>query len=415
MLFEDKLILWRASAVALGLTMPLAILGKSVLGIALFVGLLTGLLATKDESLRTTVKLLLNNTITLLVVAFLLVCTVGVALGANPLNAFSKWSQLVGVALGAGLLFMTLREMPGQQVELLLKVLAIGVMALCGLATLDALTGNLQLATALHGADKAESPYRLNFISSWLAVLLPFVWARLLLKAREGEPFAMRIALPAAAFGLFVLVLAGGRAGWVGGAAGLLVFMLLGARHHGLNIHRKHWMGVAGVVGLALAVYALSAGPEFVFNRISIVGEEGVGRGMLSGRFEVWQAALANVPQNLWYGVGVMNYRVLGGAIDLHPHNWVLQLLVETGLPGLLLFSGILGMMGFQFWRFARGNLYGVAALAALVAYAVTSLAYTSIFRWDWLALLAFIGVLGYRAGWSRPDQKQRRKTLKNA
>jgi hypothetical protein len=41
-------------------------------------------------------------------------------------------------------------------------------------------------------------------------------------------------------------------------------------------------------------------------------------------------------------------------------------------------------------------------------------LANTSIFRWDWLALFAFVAILGYRAGWSRPDQKQRRKALKS-
>lgn len=414
MLFEDKQILWRASAVALGLSMPLAILGKSILGAVLFLGIGLGLMATKDESLRVTVKLLFNNTITLLVVAFLVACTVGAALGADPVRALSSWTQLVAVALGAGLLFITLREMPGSAVELLLKVLAIGVVVACVLAIIDALSGvNSQVALALHGEEKAWSQYRLNFISSWLGVLLPFVWARLLLKSREGEPFAMRIAAPAAALGLFVMVLAGGRAGWVGGFAGLAVFIVVLARYHSFAPHGRHWLMGLGVIGAGLLTYAYAQGPEFVMNRVSIVGEADVGRGMLSGRFEVWQAALNQLPKYPLFGAGVMNYRVMEGAIDLHPHNWVLQMLVETGVAGFGLFSALILLMLWHFWRFARGNVYGAAALASLVAFMVISLAYTSIFRWDWLALLAFISVLGYRTGWSRPDQKQRRKALK--
>lgn len=419
MLFEEKLLLWRGSAIAIGLCMPLIIVGKSVLGGVLLLGIIAGLLATKDESLRASVKLLFNNSVTLLIVAFLVAAIAGVALGPFPLNALEKWFQLIMVALGAGLLFLTLREMPGVALELLLKTLAIGVMVLCGLATLDAISGNLQLATALHGADKATTPYRLNFVSSVLAVLLPFVWARLYLKAREGEPLAQRIAVPAAAFGLFVLILAGGRAGWVGGIVGLLGFLWLAGRYHGLNLHRRHWAWGGAVLAAAMVAYGLANGFGFMLERVSILGEADVGRGMLSGRGEVWAATWAQIqalsPSQLLYGVGVMNYRDLPGAVDMHPHNWVLQLILETGLLGFTLFGVLMLSVLWQFWQYARGNLYGVAAFASLLAFLVAGLANTSIFRWDWLALLAFVCILGYRAGWSRPDQKSRRKALKSA
>jgi O-antigen ligase len=419
MLFEEKLLLWRGSAIAIGLCMPLIIVGKSVLGGVLLLGVIAGLLATKDESLRASVKLLLNNFVTLLIVAFLVAAIAGVALGPFPLNALEKWFQLILVALGAGLLFLTLREMPGVALELLLKTLAVGVMVLCGLATLDALSGNLQLATALHGADKATTPYRLNFVSSVLAVLLPFVWARLYLKAREGEPFAQRIAIPAAAFGLFVLILAGGRAGWVGGIVGMMAFLWLAGRYHGLNLHRHHWAWGGAVMATAMVAYGLANGFGFMLDRVSILGEADVGRGMLSGRGEVWAATWAQIqalsPTQLLYGVGVMNYRDLPGAIDMHPHNWALQLILETGLIGFTLFGVLMLSILWQFWQYARGNLYGVAGFASLLAFLVAGLANTSIFRWDWLALLAFVCILGYRAGWSRPDQKSRRKALKSA
>ncbi len=418
MLFEDKKILWRASALFLGMCMPTLLIGKTVMGIFLLLGVITGLLATKDESLRATVKLLLNNSITLMLVGFLVVCTFGMLLGSNPSHAFNNLVQLVAIALGIAALFIVLREMPGQQLEQLLKVLAISTVVMGLMATLDALTANRQLGALLHDDEfKRLSNYRLNFVSSLLAVLLPLVWARLLLKAREGEPFAVRIALPAAAFGFFVMMLAGGRAGWVGGLAGMAVFLLLAGRYHNLAPKRRHWAMGFGVFLAAMAAYAFAVGPEMMINRVSIIGEADVGRGMLSGRFEVWAATLAQIqalsPIQLLYGVGVMNYRLLPGSIDMHPHNFVLQLILETGVVGFGLFIAMMGWIAFNFWRFSRSNVYGVAGLAALTAFLVSSLANTSIFRWDWLALMAFVCLLGYRAGWSRPDQKQRRKALK--
>jgi len=419
MIIAGKPILWRASAVLLGLCMPLILVGKSALGVALLLGVVAGLLATKGESLRVSVKLLLNNTITLLVVAFLLAAIAGVATGPQPLLALGKWFQLIMVALGAGLLFLTLREMPGQALEWLLNTLLLAVVAMCGLSLLDAFSGNVWLASALHGADKATTPYRLNFVSSTLAVLLPFVWARLYQAARESEPWAQRLALPLAALGLFVLIMAGGRSGWVGGGVGLVAFVALAGRYHGLTVHRKDWaMGLAVVVA-ALLAYGWANGFDFMLNRLTIVGEAGIDRGMLSGRGEVWHAALAQLqgfsPAQWVYGVGVMNYRYLPGAVDLHPHNWPLQLLVETGGVGFGIFSGLAVLLIMRFGGYARSNLYGVAALASVLAFLVTGLANTSIFRWDWLALFAFTAILGYRTGWSRPDQKQRRKALKSA
>jgi len=417
-MFEDKQILWRASAILLGVCMPMLLIGKSVMGVFLALGIVVGLLATKDESLRVTVKLMLNNTLTLLIVGFLVVCSVGMLLGPFPAHAFHNLTQLVAIAIGVGALFIVLREMPGAQIELLLKVLAIATMVMCGVAAIDALTHNMQLARALHG-DKDISLYRLNFVSSLLAVLLPLVWARLLLKSREGEPFAKRIALPAAAFGLFMMLLAGGRAGWVGGMAGVVVFLFLAGRYHGLAPKRKHWLMGLGVIALAMLAYAFAVGSEMMLDRVSVLGEADRGRGMLSGRFAVWDAVLAHIqalsPIEKLYGVGVMNYRLLPGSIDLHPHNFILQLALETGLIGLGVFLAMMGWMAFYFWRFARGNIYGVAAFAALTAFGVSSLANTSIFRWDWLALMAFVALLGYRAGWSRPDHKQRRKAFKAA
>lgn len=411
MLQEDKHILWRASAVLIGLSLPSMLLGKSLLFGLLVLGIISGLMATKDESLRATVKLLLNSRITVAVLAVLAALMPGIALGPDPIYALEQWGQVVLFTLGAASLFITLREMPGRHLELLMKTLAIATMAACGLALIDALAHSPRLSGALHGADKALTPYRLNFMSSVLAVILPFVWARLMLKSREGEPFAVRVAPYAVAFGVVVAIACGGRAGWVGLAAGVCLFVGMASRYHGLVIHKKHWLAGAGLVATGLGLYTLAAGWQFVFARLSIIGElETSERGLLSGRGAVWTQAWEGFLQYPWVGVGVMNYRNLPGAIDLHPHNWVLQILVEGGLLGMAAVLALLGLILWRFYGYAKGSLYGSAALASFVAFLVAGLANTSIFNGWWLTFLIVICMLGWRAGWGGSDLKKRRR-----
>jgi O-antigen ligase len=411
MLQEDKNILWRASAVMVGMALPSMLLGKSVVYVLLVLGIFTGLMATKDESLRATLKLLWNSRVTMLVMLLMGSLLVGVMLGIDQSFALERWGQVAGILLGGAALFVMLREMPGRHLELLLKVLAIATVTVATLALLDALIGDPRLSAALHGQEMALTPYRLNYMSSVLAVIVPFVWARLILKSSEGEPFAQRIALPVGCFLFMVGIVCGGRAGWAGLLVGVLVFLGYASRYHGLVIHKKHWALGALVVAAGAALYVFSFGQEFALDRMTIIGEEGEGRGMLSGRGAVWLQAIENMWHEPFFGIGVMNYRNLPGAIDLHPHNWLLQMLLEGGLVSTALFLVVVGMVLYRFNTYAKGNIYGVAAVASLCGFLVAGLANTSIFNGWWLSFLMVSAVLGWRAGWGGVDLKKRRRT----
>lgn len=410
MLQEDKQILWKFSAVMLGIALPGILIGKALMFALLGLGLISGLMATKDESLRATMRLLLNSWYTVLVLALLGSLLVGVVTGIDPSFAFDKWQKLILVLVCAGLLFVVLREMPGRHLEILLKALAIATMTIAIVGVVDALAGSARISTLIHGPDKALTPYRLNFVSSALAVLLPFVWARLLLKSREGEPFAQRIALPAASFGILAALICGGRAGWVGLVMGVLAFMWLAGRYHGVVMHARHYLGAGGLIAAGLALYGQAMGWQFMIDRVTIVGEEDMGRGILSGRTEVWGQALAHVFDKPLFGIGMMNYRNLDGSIDLHPHNWALQMLLEGGVISTVLFLVIVGMVLRQFFYYAKGNIYGAAGFASIMAFMVAGLANTSIFNPWWLGYLVFACLLGWRAGWGGVDLKRRRR-----
>lgn len=382
----------------LGMALPSMLLGKSVLYVLLLLGITTGLLATKDESLRATMKLLLNSRVTALAVLLMGSLLVGVATGINPAFAVERWAEVAFVLLCAVALFMTFREMPGRHLEMLLKVLAISTVVGSVLALTDALIGDPRLSAALHGKDMALTPYRLHYMSSILAVIAPFVWARLMIKAREGEPFAIRVAAPVSLFIFMVAVVCGGRAGWVGVAAGLVTFLGLISRYHGFVIHKKHWVLGLIVAVLSVGLYAFSFG-GFGVERVLI------------GRGPVWEQAFENIAQAPLFGIGVMNFRNLPGAVDMHPHNWLLQMLLEGGIVSTAIFIALVGLILWRFYGYAKGNIYGVAAMASLIAFLVAGLANTSIFTGWWMCFLIVSAMLGWRAGWGGVDLKKRRRT----
>lgn len=406
---EDKKMLWRISAVLLGAALPCILVLKPGLMYGLLaVGLLVGLTATKGDSLRGSLRLMLDSHVVLLVVALLGSFLVSSALAVQAGVSLDKWLDLVLATVVAGGMFVLLRQMPGAYLEVLLKSLAVTTFCMIGLALLDVFLNEPRLSMFIHGEDKYVGQYRLNFFSSALAVILPFVWARLLTKAKEGEPFARKVALPAAAVSLLALVICGGRAGWAGGAVAVVVFLLMAGRYHKLVVHARHWLYVAGVVALGLAGYALAYGPDFVLRRLMVVPEGG--RGLMSGRMDVWESAVRHLGDSPLFGVGLMGFRHLPGTVDMHPHNWVLQMLLETGLVGTALFAVLMVLLLASFTRYAKANLYGVAALASLLAFLTAGLANTSIFNMWWVTFFVFTSLLGWRAGWAAEGQHKRRK-----
>jgi O-antigen ligase len=57
-----------------------------------------------------------------------------------------------------------------------------------------------------------------------------------------------------------------------------------------------------------------------------------------SGRWPLWHLAIALIAQHPWLGVGPMHFAHYTGHLHIaaHPHDWVLQIAAEWGLPALL-------------------------------------------------------------------------------
>ena len=207
-----------------------------------------------------------------------------------------------------------------------------------------------------------------------------------------------------------VLVFAGSRASWITYALIVLFsgWRLLGAK----------WMTLvllAGVIGLA----ALGMGSSQVRERFSrtamaLSGDADGVNEALSGRSQIWGAALCMVREHPVNGVGVRDFRVAYSGCDpmpertavwgdspaLHAHQIVLEILAETGVLGLLLWLAG-AAMAVRAWRYACIAARDRARPAALALVATvfplnTHLAFYSTFWGGVTVLLAalFAGAL---------------------
>lgn len=178
-------------------------------------------------------------------------------------------------------------------------------------------------------------------------------------KAVRFKPFLLLfILLLSMAFGL--LFWGGGRGSILAVATGLLWLVSFGAQK-GKRGQFALLTTLSASIGWLLssffAVQNMSLGLFNSFGRT--VGASSLDR-LLSGRMSLWQVALEkiNPPDgNLFFGHGPDIFRLqtdFPGIIQ--PHNFVIQALLEWGLPGMVFFSLLLVVLYKRCWNQARGN-----------------------------------------------------------
>lgn len=169
------------------------------------------------------------------------------------------------------------------------------------------------------------------------SVTLPLLWAINVGLGTRGIWFAYAVALPA----LFVIV------GWRNAArlAGVIV--------------------VAAVAGVAI-YYALLALYSFISSTPGATLASSLNL-TLTSREVLWRLSWDAILASPWIGIGPMQFAALGSPVGAHPHNWVLQIASEWGLPALVIaFVGALRLLGVL--RQAMGDQNLSAPLLAMLA-----------------------------------------------
>ncbi len=184
-------------------------------------------------------------------------------------------------------------------------------------------------------------------------VALALVGRTLALPAAERTRAAL---LGAAVFFLvFGMALVGGRGALLSLLLAALLPLWLGARRVG--------PGRAAAVGAILAVAVLVADlvrGGYVAGRLAtLVSPASAGY----DRFPIWEASLRLLADTPWWGAGAGTFWLLypsyrlpaDGSGGYYAHNDYLQLLIEAGVPGLLLTLAVLGVMVWRVYRRQRG------------------------------------------------------------
>ena len=320
-------------------------------------------------------------------VACMLVCwTYSCITGINPLKTLESLGKVIGMLLGLTTFGYLISNTSQAHHLRALQAVTLLTCALAGLVIIE------RFAPALSGMLHGITSYaRLNFAGPILIWGLPFVmWMNL--KDRRYSPVFLLVVMAIAA--------SNGRTGWVVlpvVVAGFCIFF-----------HKKltpaQWVLI--LAGLPLAFFAgltllgLSEGMTHVEERALDLA---TGQG--TGRIDIWKfAATYWWDSARWWGIGIQGFRYIDfSAVQLnsqyHPHNSIIQLLLETGLIGFTLAVTALSSICYKAWLRLQ-NEPDIRAILTLCFLGLggCSLFSTSLFHAWWV--LFMLMPLTWALGW---------------
>ena len=287
--------------------------------------------------------------------------------GAPGLNGAREWVRLLSLAL---VFFVTYsiarRHSPEWVVNACLLALPIPLI----LAYVE-LGRNLVSGASGNGVRLLGSMAHPNILAAFLVVMIGLtIWKlgnSLHRRRRKGNAFGWGVLM---VLQLPPLVMTVSSNGW--GMLGVMILVVIFALP-GRRV--KAVAAAAGLVLLGAAVWLGARQPRLVSEVLGNLRDIGLRAGDdlqmpgLSGRLDIWHNLLGQWQHRPWFGFGLNTARFLDLTRGLAAHNDYLRYLGETGAIGLLLFVGLLALIGrrlFQLLRSARGGQhYVLIAVAA--------------------------------------------------
>ena len=172
-----------------------------------------------------------------------------------------------------------------------------------------------------------------NVLAEYLILVIPFTIVSLILAGsiKKSAPY-----VACALFSVMCLVYTWSRGSWLGIIFALLLLFVI--------MHRKALVAYLGI--LLLVPFAPAVLPASVIQRITTIGN--IADTSTSYRVSIWQASLAMIRDYMFTGIGVgqeafrlvyPEYSLAGIESAPHSHNLYLQICIEFGLAGILVFG----------------------------------------------------------------------------
>jgi O-antigen ligase len=395
-----------------GLVLPLFLFGPGAGGAAFALAAILALAAVlRDAAVRGWIAVRLRSLPALLLFATLGWWALGGLLGSNPAESLSVVVRLAGMVLLALVLTAVLSHRPAA-LRTALQVFAGAFAALTTLAALSAAVPEFARIFAPGHAGRLNPAALFKSYTSVLALTLPLLlwlgWTR-----RKVWAGAAAIGLAASAVLLWGEGREPGFAGLLGLIAGLAAVGLIAlARPMGRTGRRALLAGLV-LASAAVAATVLSALPPVPY-------DPAAGHGPTLPLIDlhrqlIWSFAFEQLQQAPILGHGVNMLPATEGAqaiipglnqeyIPGHPHNWLLEIAAETGIPGLLLLLAGQLALALSFVRAALDRKPGAsAAVAVMAGFWASSLVNFSIWSAWWqvafmVALILAAAILHGRA-----------------
>ena len=195
-----------------------------------------------------------------------------------------------------------------------------------------------------------------NMFGEYLILILPIAVAMLI---GRGEGLKRLQSLFCVGVMGVCLILTWSRGAWIGLIAAALVFLFIWTR-------RSVWLVLAGIAALPLLPSIL---PASVLARFTSIGN--MADSSTSYRVYIWRASVNMIRDYFFIGIGIGQgawfriyplYSYQGVEVAPHSHNLYLQIWLELGICGLLVFVGFLFLL-FQAAFTLFGQLSGGAVL----------------------------------------------------
>ena len=322
----------------------------------------------------------------LVVAAALLGClliwgTTSALWSADPVRSLVVAARLAGLfAIGLALaVAANLLRAPRRLIRLLLAGLVLGV----AMAAIDLISGGLLGAPF---TERSYQPAALNRASVSFTILLLPMTAMLL---RNGLALGPLLFAAATVATIFALAGTTAKAALIAGVPiGLLIYL-----------SPSHVARMAAVLSVLLVVTAPLSFARL--ERIPAFAETADAVKLSAGhRLLIWSFAGDRIAERPLIGWGLDASRTIPGGSDpirpgetwlpLHPHNAPLQLWLELGVPGAVLFALTVGLAWHALAAAPWPQLFGAAAGASLAIALIASFASYGIWQEWWLATLWF-------------------------
>lgn len=187
-----------------------------------------------------------------------------------------------------------------------------------------------------------------NMLGEYLVMIIPIAAALFLAKGEKAKKYFF---VCLGAMGV-CLILTWSRGAWLGFIFAAVIFFLVWSK-------RSMWVFAGGILSLPLLPIIL---PDSIITRFTSIGN--VADTSTSYRVSIWRAAMKMLRDNLFNGIGIgekawgeiyPDYSLPGIEAAPHSHNLYIQIALEQGIFGLIVFFVILFLMLYiSFSLFAR-------------------------------------------------------------